>query len=145
MFLVVRIRLIMWCVYCNKKLYETCRLSVAICELLWLVEPISHKWSSKFHCFSNAAEYWKVLKQSPSGIYLFKVNNGNTKTVGEICSFLSFRCLFLLTFNSFHTLLWCLHCWLWTSNKQMGRYRSRNEFKKITLHDLIQFCYSSTT
>ena len=138
MFLVVRIRLIMWCVYCNKKLYETCRLSVAICELLWLVEPISHKWPSKFHSFSNAAEYCKVLKQSPSGIYLFKVNNGNTKTVGEIMFIFVVPVSVFVNFQqlSYIALVFAL---------LTLDYRSRNELKKITLHDLIQFCYSSTT
>ena len=32
----------------------------------------------------------------------------------------------LLFFNKFHTLLWCLHCWLWTSNDWLGYYRIIN-------------------
>ena len=77
----------------------------------------------------------------PADIYLFKVNNGNTKIICKIYSkstikttvfhfytpwkrqetkgFLTFSGdiemePFLLTLNKFHTLFWCFHCWLWT-------------------------------
>ena len=32
-----------------------------------------------------------LAKQSPAGIHLFKVNNGNTKTMCEICSKLTIK------------------------------------------------------
>ena len=43
----------------------------------------------------------------PTGIYLFKVNNGNTRTRCEVCSKLTANTLvsLLLTLNIFHTLI----------------------------------------
>ena len=56
-------------------------------------------------------------------IYLFKANDGNSKTVSEIRSKLIIKitkrhlpCMvmvsLLLTLNRFHTLFWHFHCWL---------------------------------
>ena len=66
-----------------------------------------------------------------AGIYLFKVNNGNTGTMCEIYSKLTIKtsewrhwrrsAVYLLTLNRFHTLFWCFHCWLWTSTQRLGR------------------------
>ena len=50
------------------------------------------------------------------GIYLLKFNNGNTKTMCEICSKLTIKsltslwCLYLSIFNRFYTLFCCFHC-----------------------------------
>ena len=58
-----------------------------------------------------------------SGIYLLKFNNGNIKTMCEICSKLPIKILetsvtlfWWLTLNRFHTLYWDYHFWLWTRN-----------------------------
>ena len=48
-------------------------------------------------------------KMPPSGNYLFKVNNINTRTMCEICSKLTIKTL-LLTLNRFHTLFECFYC-----------------------------------
>ena len=62
-----------------------------------------------------------LFRQRPTGIYLFKVNNGNTVVMWKIYNkdtrttlMGSFWCLFV---NSEHnyTLLMCFHCWLWTN------------------------------
>ena len=46
--------------------------------------------------------------------YLFKVNNGNTRNIFEICSKLAAKTLegdhFLLILNRFHKSFWCFHC-----------------------------------
>ena len=42
---------------------------------------------------------------------LFKVNNRDTSTF-----------FFLLTLNRFHTLFWCSHCWIWTSECRLSDY-----------------------
>ena len=55
-----------------------------------------------------------LLDLYPAGIYLFKVNNGNTKTMCEI-----FLVTLLLTLNRFHTLIWYLYGWLWTSKSSI--------------------------
>ena len=42
----------------------------------------------------------------------------------------------LLTLNRFHQLFWCLHCWLWTSKCQLGKYNVENYnlfFQSLTL------------
>ena len=67
---------------------------------------------------------------NPAGIYLFKVSNGIIITMCEICSKLTkktperrhnvFLASLLLTLNRFHTLLWCLHCWVWVSKYRLG-------------------------
>ena len=75
--------------------------------------------------------------ENSTSIYLFKVNNGNTRILCEISSKVNnkkktefkvnnkdnrktfkdvVRVSLLLTLNRFYTLLWCFHCcWLWTS------------------------------
>ena len=59
-----------------------------------------------------------VEAKYPSGIYLFKVNIGNTRTMCEIYSKLTIkmserRQLVSLPFTliRFHALSWCFHCW----------------------------------
>ena len=69
-------------------------------------------------------------EQCPIDIYLFKFNNGNTRTMCEICSKLTIQTSntsidivlesLLLTLNKFHTLFWCFHCWLWISKCWLG-------------------------
>ena len=73
-----------------------------------------------------------------AGIYLLKVKNKNTRTMPISISlehvrksevFLTFLrnidmyvvlVSLLLTLNRFHTLHWCLYCWLWTSTCRLG-------------------------
>ena len=72
--------------------------------------------------------WWALIL---AGICLFKVSNGNTRTMCEICSKLTIktrhRCHWrrlmysLLTLNRFHVLLWCFHCWLWKSKCRQGK------------------------
>ena len=66
----------------------------------------------------------------PADIYLFKVNNENTRTMCGIFSKLTIntteqrqwlRFGFLwITLNRFLTLFWFFYCWLWTSICQLG-------------------------
>ena len=74
------------------------------------------------------------LRLFPTGIYLLKVNNRNTRARFEICTKLTIktpeRChsrrsddviyvvlvYLLLTLNIFHTLFWCFYCLLWICN-----------------------------
>ena len=90
-----------------------------------------------FSRFLNCANGTKSLKASHietnlltctllAGIYLFKVNNGNTRIIiGKFCSKLTIKTLerrlwcsvlnvvsvlLFLTPNKFHILLWCFHC-----------------------------------
>ena len=59
---------------------------------------------------------------SPASIYLFKVNNRNTRRMCEIWSKLTIKTpVFLfLTLNIFLTFFLCFYCWLWTSTCQLG-------------------------
>ena len=60
----------------------------------------------------------------PAGIYLFKVNNGNTRKTCEICSKLTIKMVpLLLNLNIFHTLYYftqCFYCRLWTNKWRLG-------------------------
>ena len=58
-----------------------------------------------------------------AGIYLFKVNNGNTRATCEICSKLIIK-----------TLFWCFHCWLWTSKCRLGSSLSCNPSGVFIIH-----------
>ena len=74
--------------------------------------------------------HWKVNKSFSAGIYLFKVKNGSTRTMYEICSRLTKRyqkdvrkvilLSLLLTLNRFHTLLWCFYRSLGTSKYSLS-------------------------
>ena len=69
-------------------------------------------------------------KRWPAGTYLFRVNNGNTKTMCEICSKLTIKTpndvsdvvlvSLMLSLNSFHAFFWCFYCSLWTSKCLLG-------------------------
>ena len=68
----------------------------------------------------------------PSIIYMFKVNNGNTRTMCEICSKLTIKTTERR--HIFHTLFWCYHCWLWTSECHLGSLILRL-FEQSTRHN----------
>ena len=64
-----------------------------------------------------------------TGIYLFKRNNGNMRTMCEICSKLTIKTperlhrrpgVFLLTLNIFASLFWCFKCWFWASRNRVA-------------------------
>ena len=75
----------------------------------------------------DSAKHWNQVNSA--GIYLLKVNKRNTRTRCEICSELTVvtpkRCQcrrlvsLSLTLNIFHTLFYCLHCWLWAGKRQL--------------------------
>ena len=56
-------------------------------------------------CFFFAG--YVMSENLPAGIYLFKVNNGNSRTISEVCSKLTIKTP-------------CFHCWLWTSKYGLG-------------------------
>ena len=43
---------------------------------------------------------------TPSGIYLYKVNNGNTRTMCEICSNLTIKILFTYYYDNSGIFIW---------------------------------------
>ena len=85
---------------------------------------------------------------SPARIYLFKVSNGNTRTVCEICSNLTIRTaerlrwrrcsVFVGNFDIFHILFWCFHCWLWTSKCWLIYIWQGSSFILLFLKMLVQ-------
>ena len=63
----------------------------------------------KVHTDKNGRKWFESGNERTDGIYLFKVNNRNTRTRCEICSKLTikpgvFMVSLLLTLNIFHTL-----------------------------------------
>ena len=59
--------------------------------------------------FARLTDY---CKRFPVGMYLFRVNNGNTRTICEICSNLTINTLsLLLILKKFYTLFHCFRCW----------------------------------
>ena len=92
----------------------------------------------------------RTLVCNPVGIYLFKVNDGYTRTMCEICSKLTiktperrhdvFLVSLLLTFNKFHTLFLCFHCWLWTRKYWLRKPRViHKHYRKELLFDAITY------
>ena len=97
--------------------------------------------------FENA--FWPVIFHlTPGVIYLFEVNNGNSKgsvnkkgtrtTCDAVLVFLWW------SLNRFHPFFWQLHCWLWRSKCRLGkssiqhlrqRYYAQQELR-IKLEDL---------
>ena len=79
---------------------------------------------------------WNELScEHPFNIYLFKVNNSNTRERCELCSKLTIktperrrhRLLFLLlTLNIFYTLFKSLFRWIWTSKMLAGQLQPRS-------------------
>ena len=61
-----------------KNLYLTCQDQVTLCKSLWLMYRL---WEKPHYCISII----------PENIYLFKVNNRNTKNFFEICSNLTLK------------------------------------------------------
>ena len=92
--------------------------------LVWRKGALGNKWvNSLFSKDSIKAINKNYLKSS-----LFKVNNGSTRIMCEICSELTIRhqrgvmgvvlSSLLITLNRFYSLFWCFHCW--TSNADWG-------------------------
>ena len=67
------------------------------------------------------------FSEKQDGIYLFKlwnlfkVNNKDTRTTS-----MTLLLLLMPTLNRFHTLFWCIHCWLWTS-----KYRLKYKYFQV--------------
>ena len=87
------------------KVFEIYRLT-----LLW------NLWEKlPLYFVSTTLASWFSWCLYPAGIYLFQVNNGNTRTMYEIClklAFKTFKVSLFLTWNIFLTLFRCFHCWV---------------------------------
>ena len=85
-------------------------------QLNALLKYVNQKniWVFFFHFSFNASK----KRKKTADIYLFKVNNGNTGIMCEICSKLTIKTpecqlvslLLTHTLNSIHTSFWCFHC-----------------------------------
>ena len=51
--------------------------------------------------------------------HLFKINNGNTRSIFEICLKLP-----IVNFEQISHISWCFHCWIWTSKCRLGTIKS---------------------
>ena len=116
------------------KFYLCSKFSVQFCRHLFIYLCFTYKLSAPFHeNFSSIAlpNLCDGNSLIPAGIYLFKGNNRNTRTINEICSKLTIETpqgsqwRVLLTSKRCCTLLWCFQCWLWT-NKFSTRIRPAN-------------------
>ena len=72
-------------------------LSPFVMWLYWIVSPmrLTDAWLVEYYGLRNSS------LSTPAGIYLFKVNNRNNRTMCEICSKLTIK---------ISTSLWCLYC-----------------------------------
>ena len=63
-------------------------------------------------------KYKRRKGSTPGGIYLLKCNNGNTRTMCEICSKLTITTplSLLLTLNKFYTLFYCFYSYFEQAN-----------------------------
>ena len=112
---------------------------------LWInkVCPCKQKFDKKYANLShhpNDFQYSAAIAV-PFGIYIFKIINGSTRTINEICSDLSMKTpeqrhwgcsgtFIMLTLNGFHILVWCFHYWLWTSIFNALRFVSEKHRNK---------------
>ena len=76
--------------------------------------------------------YRSIFKtRSLASIYVFKVNNWNTRTMCEIYSELTIKTTrwrldpmkdsdLNRTLNRFHALFWCFNCYVWKSKRRLG-------------------------
>ena len=73
-----------------------------------------------------SADVIQPFRTFPANIYLFKLNNRNTRKKWKICSKLTVTNVFLvllsLTLNLFHTFFYCFYCWVWTSKCYLSIY-----------------------
>ena len=80
-----------------------------------------------------------ILWKDPAGIYLFKVNIGNTGRVSEVCSILLVKSperlqlrrfnVLLVKLKVFHTFFVCFSCWLRTGKCLLGYRRPLVNFE----------------
>ena len=84
--------------------------------LFWTLSIYLFAWTP-----ANILVEGQKLKHRSNVWNLFKVNNKDTRQndVDDVV-LLSL----LLTWNRFHTLIWCFYCWLWTSKCQLGHIYS---------------------
>ena len=92
---------------------------------------------------------------SDRNIYLLKYfstsisicNNGNTRTLREICSKSTVKIperrqsVFIVNLNGFQTLIWCFHGWFWTSKYRPGYFsvlQKRNRAHLVIFLHLIK-------
>ena len=93
--------------------------------------------SCKKHIQHSLVCLWEQVgtRNLPSGIYLFKVNYGNIRTMYGICSSFKLKTreqtqwdrsgVFIIYFEPiFPIVLWCFHCCLWASKYYLGRAKS---------------------
>ena len=71
----------------------------------------------------------------PTGVYLFKINNGNNRTICDICNKKDTRTTshvtvvsFLLILNRFYLLLWCFYWWFVTYKYRLCRQKLSKDF-----------------
>ena len=97
-----------------------CKLQEAFlpccCPLKPLHNEIDVNMYVRFFKKKFQSDTWLLL----TGIYFFKINNRNTRSMLTIKlpEWLHWR--LLLTLNGFHTFLWCSHGWIWTSKCWQG-------------------------
>ena len=89
------------------------------------------------------------LKYNQAGIYLFKINSGNTSTILEIYTksnnksnrttlFDVILVSLLFTLNTFHTLFSCFHSWLWTNKCVLGKRRAVVVDQRCSIENLFK-------
>ena len=99
----------------------TCLAVMKQCLILQRI--FCHIKSVKERIKSNFKVVILQILSIPANIYLFKVDNRNTRKTCEICSKLTLFLLF--TVNIFHTFFKCFYCWLRTSKFQLRCSRKK--------------------
>ena len=94
-----------------------------------------HRWLWSFFaliCLNNPIQHLLVQSQQwkhQSNAWNMIKNNRHQNSVNDVVLL-----FLLLTLNRYHTLLWCLHCWLWTNKSQLRIYPSIHPWSEK--HDL---------
>ena len=130
----------------KKRLWHRCFL-VSFAKFLRTSFLTKHLWwLLLINALQELVLNFQVLHDA-TGIYLFKVNNGNSKKMCEICSNLIIKTpgrlvSSLLTLNRFHTFSCCFYWRIWTSECRLEVLEKLSDFKyllTVAIKSLISF------
>ena len=69
-----------------------------------------------------------------ASIYLFKVSNGNTRGICEICSKINNRIFLVSLLLTLNKMFWCFYCWLWARKVRLGSKKQRISYTNVGIN-----------
>ena len=117
-------------------------------------EPVYFKRQRIWKIYCAKTKLVTIFVTDPTVIYLFKVINGNTRWMCEICSKSATKTsekrqrsrsgAFIVTIEQVHIFFWCFHWRLWTSKCRLGNKTKNNKpWWKIQENQSREACQKS--